>query len=110
VDVREAAFVHSYFVRVLEGSLTNEPEMNYVPWIGYLAGILTAISYFPQLKKVWVTRSAEDISMHMMLVLGAGLTLWIVFGILRGEIPIILANGVSLALALAIVGLKLKFG
>jgi len=48
--------------------------------------------------------------MHMMLVLAAGLTLWIVFGILRGEIPIILANGVSLALASAIVGLKLRFG
>jgi MtN3 and saliva related transmembrane protein len=84
--------------------------MNYVPWIGYLAGILTAISYFPQLKKVWVTRSAEDISMRMMLVLAAGLTLWIVFGILRGEIPIILMNGVSLALASAIVGLKLRLG
>jgi MtN3 and saliva related transmembrane protein len=84
--------------------------MDYVAWIGYLAGILTTLAYLPQLTKVWATRSTEDISLRMMLVLSAGLSLWIAFGILRGEIPIVIANSVSLALALAIVALKLRYG
>ena len=46
----------------------------------------------------------------MMLVLSAGLSLWIAFGILRGEIPIVIANSVSFALGLAIAGPKLRYG
>lgn len=84
--------------------------MDYVAWIGYLAGILTTLAYLPQLTKVWTTKSTEDISLRMMLVLSAGLSLWIAFGILRGEIPIVIANSVSLMLALAIVLLKLRYG
>lgn len=82
----------------------------YIPWIGYLAGLLTALAYLPQLKKIWITKSTEDISLRMMSVLAAGLALWIVYGIARNEVPIIIANGVSLTLALAIIGLKLRFG
>ena len=84
--------------------------MDFIPWIGYFAGALTALAYLPQLKKIWTSRSADDISLHMMLVLATGLALWIVFGILRDEVPVIVANAVSLALALAIVGLKLRYG
>ena len=84
--------------------------MEYVAWIGYLAGILTTLAYLPQLTKVWATKSTEDISLRMMLVLSAGLSPWIAFGILRGEIPIVIANSVSLALALSIAVLKLRYG
>jgi MtN3 and saliva related transmembrane protein len=87
-----------------------QASMDYVAWIGYLAGILTTLAYLPQLTKVWATKSTEDISLRMMLVLSAGLSLWIAFGILRGEIPIVAANSVSLMLALAIVLLKLRYG
>jgi MtN3 and saliva related transmembrane protein len=84
--------------------------VDHIQWIGYLAGLLTALAYIPQLKKVWATKSADDISLHMMLVLSLGLGLWIVFGLFRGEIPIVVANAVSLTLALGIVALKLKYG
>jgi MtN3 and saliva related transmembrane protein len=84
--------------------------MDYVAWTGYLAGILTTLAYLPQLTKACATRSTADISLRMMLVLSAGLSLWIVFGVLRGEIPIVIANSASLALALTIVVLKLRYG
>jgi MtN3 and saliva related transmembrane protein len=84
--------------------------MDYIAWIGYAAGILTTLAYLPQVKKVWSTRSAEDISYRMMFTLAAGLFLWMLFGFMRGEWPIILANAVSFLLALTIVSLKVKFG
>jgi MtN3 and saliva related transmembrane protein len=87
-----------------------DSAVDHIQWIGYLAGLLTALAYIPQLKKVWVTKSADDISLRMMLVLSLGLALWIVFGLFRGEIPIVVANAVSLTLALGIVAIKLKYG
>jgi MtN3 and saliva related transmembrane protein len=48
--------------------------------------------------KIWTSCSADAISPNMTLVLATGLALWIVFGILRDEIPIIVANARSLAL------------
>ena len=84
--------------------------MDFASWVGFAAGALTTVCYVPQLKKVWDTRSAEDISLNMMLVLASGLALWTVFGVLRGEIAIVLANGLSLAFAMSLIGLKLRFG
>jgi MtN3 and saliva related transmembrane protein len=83
--------------------------MDYASWIGLAAGALTTFCYVPQLKKVWDTRSTEDISLKMMLVLASGLALWTVFGVLRGEIAIVLANALSFAFAVSLIGLKLRF-
>ena len=59
---------------------------------------------------MWRTRSTGDISLKMFLVLVTGLALWLAFGVLKGEWPIILANGVTLMLAGAILLFKLKHG
>jgi MtN3 and saliva related transmembrane protein len=79
-------------------------------WLGYAAGFLTTIAYIPQVWKVWSERSAEDISLKMILILSAGLALWCAYGIAVGQWPIILANGISVALTLAVAGAKLRFG
>lgn len=84
--------------------------MDFASWVGFAAGGLTTACYMPQLKKVWATGSAEDLSLNMLLVLASGLALWTVFGVLRGEIAIVLANGLSLAFAMGLIGLKLRFG
>src|SRR6185295_1749978 len=66
--------------------------------IGTLAAFCTTISYVPQLKKCWETGEAGDLSLKMLYLLAAGLSLWKVYGFMRGDVVIILANGVSLAL------------
>ena len=78
--------------------------------IGLAAGFLTTISFVPQLAKIWKTRSAEDVSKKMFLAIAAGVTLWLVYGIILGQWPIIVWNAVSLVLACAILALKIKFG
>ncbi len=76
--------------------------------IGFIAAILTTTAFIPQFIKVWKTRSTRDISMRMYLMLCTGILLWLIYGIRLHSIPIILANGVTLSLTLAILGLKIK--
>ncbi len=76
--------------------------------IGLAAAFCTTISYIPQLRKVWQTGETKDISLKMFLILGAGIALWVVYGVLKGDPVIILANAVSLALLSGILFFKLR--
>jgi MtN3 and saliva related transmembrane protein len=84
--------------------------MDTMTLIGLLAGTLTTIAFIPQLTKTWKSRSAKDISLGMFLIFCSGVLLWLVYGILMGALPIILANTVTLILSSAILVLKLKYG
>ena len=76
--------------------------------IGLFAAICTTISYFPQLKKCWDTGSAGDLSLKMFSILAAGIALWVVYGILQGDVVIILANSVSFMLLMGILYFRLR--
>ncbi len=76
--------------------------------IGFIAAVLTTTAFVPQFLKVWKTRSTRDISLRMYLMLCTGIFLWLVYGIRLNSLPIILANGVTLGLTLAILGLKIR--
>jgi MtN3 and saliva related transmembrane protein len=79
-------------------------------YTGYAAAICTTSAYIPQVVRVWRTRSTKDISLKMFLVLITGLALWLIYGLLKGEPPIIAANGITLMLAGTILFFKLKHG
>jgi len=82
--------------------------MDFTTIIGLLAAFCTTISYYPQLKKCWQTGSAGDLSLVMYLTLASGVALWVVYGFLKADIVIILANATSLALQLAILYFKVQ--
>jgi MtN3 and saliva related transmembrane protein len=75
--------------------------------IGLAAAVCTTTANLPQLKKAWTTGQTDDISLKTLLLFGCGLALWVVYGILKEDIVIILANGVSLAVLAALLFLKL---
>ncbi len=77
---------------------------------GYAAALCTTGAYVPQVLRVWRTRSTQDISLRMFLVLVTGFTLWLVYGFWRSEIPLIAANGVTLVLAGTILFFKIRHG
>ncbi|EPG75636.1 sugar efflux transporter for intercellular exchange [Leptospira fainei serovar Hurstbridge str. BUT 6] len=77
-------------------------------WIGYLASILTTISFVPQVVKVVLERKTRDISRNMYIVLSVGVGLWLAYGIIREDLPIILANAFTLFLTTTILYFKLK--
>lgn len=77
--------------------------------IGLAAGFLTTIAFIPQALKIWRTRSARDISLPTFSAFALGVALWLVFGVLKGEPPIILWNAVTLVVSAAIIVMKVKF-
>jgi MtN3 and saliva related transmembrane protein len=78
--------------------------------VGSFAGLLTTIAFVPQVLRVWKTRSARDISLFMYAIFCSGVALWVAYGVLLGAFPIVVSNGVTLALAVAVLAMKLKFG
>ena len=77
--------------------------------LGFIAGILTTISFVPQVLHAWRSKSCDDLSWGMLLTFSAGVVLWLVYGIRLRAMPIIVANAVTLALLLAIMALKARY-
>lgn len=78
--------------------------------LGLAAGFCTTLAYLPQAIKAWQTRSTQDVSRGMFLLMTTGIFLWLVYGLLERDLPIIAANLASLALTMTILYLKLRFG
>lgn len=78
--------------------------------IGAVAGCLSTAAFLPQAWQIWKSRSARDVSWAMYAVLIAGVGLWIVYGLRRGALPLVLTNGVILVVALLILAMKRRFG
>ena len=84
--------------------------MDWTAAVGFAAGFFTTVSFIPQITKIWKSKSAEDVSKKMFLAVAFGVTLWLAYGIILTQWPIILWNSISLVLALTILFLKYKFG
>ena len=76
--------------------------------VGLVAAFCTTVSYIPQVKKCWQTGSTGDLSLKMLLILGAGIALWVVYGIMKADLVIIAANSVSLLLLGNLLVFKLR--
>lgn len=78
--------------------------------LGAMAAFCTTAAYLPQLVRAWRTRSTRDISLPWIALLVTGVALWLVYGLLIGDGPLIAANGVTLCFTASILYLKLRHG
>jgi MtN3 and saliva related transmembrane protein len=85
------------------------PAMNF-EWFGYAAAALTSGSFIPQAILTIRTRDTRGISLGMYSMFAIGVALWLTYGIAIGSWPMIAANTLTLALAITILALKLRFG
>lgn len=83
--------------------------VNFTTVLGLVAGILTTIAYLPQLIKTWRSKSADDLSWTMLIVLCIGISLWLVYGVSVHDLPIIAANIVTFVFAGIILVLKIRY-
>jgi len=92
--------------------LTPKPMNAPTPtdWIGYLAAAMTTLSFVPQAWLTFRTRDVRGISLGMYSVFTAGVALWLAYGIALGAWPVIAANALTLALASAILAMKVVLG
>jgi MtN3 and saliva related transmembrane protein len=77
--------------------------------LGLVAGTLTTLSFLPQLLKAWKSRSTHDISIGMFSLLAVGITLWIIYGVVTSDLPVVVANSVTLVFVGLILALKLRY-
>lgn len=83
--------------------------MNEVQILGLAAGSCTTIAFLPQVIKTWKTGSAKDLSLGMFLFFCLGVILWLIYGIIVQDIPVIVANFTTLLLASTLLYFKLRF-
>ena len=84
--------------------------MNIPRITGLAAAILTTVAFIPQVWRSLRTRDTRGISLGMYTVFTLGIALWLVYGLLTRDLPVTLANAVTLLLALTVVVLKLRHG
>lgn len=80
------------------------------PYVGYLAAFLGTVCWMPQAWKVWRWRETRALSLPANLMFLATVSLWLIYGIMVGDWPIIIANIFAVSMVLIIVAAKLKFG
>lgn len=78
--------------------------------IGLIAGTLTSVAAIPQVIKTLRTRHVRDISIWQPLLLAIGVALWMVYGILINDFPLIVANITPLVCNAILTGMKLRYG
>ena len=74
--------------------------------IGSVAAVLTTASFLPQVHKTWQTGHAGDFSWTWIIGFSAGLSLWLAYGLALASLPLVAANGITLALVLVIGAIK----
>ena len=78
--------------------------------IGLVAGTLTSIAAIPQVIKTLRTRHVRDISIWQPLLLAFGVALWMIYGILINDFPLIVANIIPLICNVILTGMKIRYG
>jgi len=75
--------------------------MNTVTLLGFIAGTLTTFAFLPQVVKTWRTKSSGDLSIGTMGMICTGVFLWLLYGLLIEDLPLIATNAVTLLLVVA---------
>lgn len=84
-------------------------DKSVIQLLGLIAGGCTTIAFLPQVIKTWKSRSAKDLSLSMFSIFSVGVALWLAYGFLVNDIPIIAANLITLMLASTLLVFKLKY-
>ena len=84
-------------------------HLSYIDFFGFLAALLTTIAFLPQLFKTWQTKSADDVSLVMLILFITGLFCWIIYGLKIHSIPILVANIITFIFNFSILILKIAY-
>lgn len=88
---------------------TKAPKLEPITVVGLIAGGLTTLAYLPQSIKIWQSKSATDLSWSMLILLCSGILLWLLYAVAIQDIPILVANIVTLLLTSTILVMKIRY-
>ena len=81
----------------------------FIEYLGYFAGFCTTASFIPQVLKVWKSKKVDGISLPMFIIFTTGVNCWLIYGILQKDMRLIIANILTLILAIMILIGIIKF-
>lgn len=84
--------------------------MNNLDILGLIATCFSTSSFIPQIWRTWKTHDVSGISLPTYLILTTALALWMLYGILKGDVPLIVANAIMIVLSSIIAAMKIVFG
>lgn len=84
--------------------------MNPLDLLGLIATCFTTSSFVPQVWRIWKTRDVSAISLPSYVIITIGLALWLAYGLLKSDLPLVVANSVMVVLTEAITVMKIRFG
>ncbi len=82
--------------------------MTDIALLGYAAATCTTVAFVPQVLHILRTHSTRDISLGMFVVMTAGVLMWLIYGLIVHDHPLVVANGITFILSLTILVMKLK--
>jgi MtN3 and saliva related transmembrane protein len=83
--------------------------MEWIDYVGLFGAFLSAITFVPQVFKAWQSKSTGDLSIWMILILIGNVSTWLLYGIVKDDFAIIVANSIILGLSLLLMYFKLTF-
>ena len=84
--------------------------LQWIDYLGLFGAFLSSITFLPQVFKAWKTKSVDDISTWMLVILMGNVTTWLVYGIVKSDFAIIIANAIIMGLTLLLAWFKVSFG
>jgi MtN3 and saliva related transmembrane protein len=84
--------------------------MNWIEAFGHIGAFLTAVTFIPQVYKIWQTKSANDLSLTMILIILMSTVVWLVYAVALNLWPVIIANAIVFVLDLMLLYFKFAYG
>ena len=105
--VRYGRFWHNIGIAIF--AWVSGVGMQNLDILGLVATCFTTSSFIPQVWRTWKTRDVSGISLSTYLIISVGLILWLIYGWLKGDLPLMIANSMMVVLTGAITVMKLRF-
>lgn len=90
-------------------ALRKRGAMDLIQILGLVAGACTSLAALPQLIKTWKTKEVGELSTKMFLLYVVGMSMWLTYGIIKSDVPIIITNAIALIFQGLMLFLKLKY-
>lgn len=77
--------------------------------LGYTAATLTTVAFVPQVWRCFRTKDVSGISLRMYTIFTLGIAVWLAYGIVLRQPPMMVANSLSLVLACAVLAMRVRY-
>lgn len=78
--------------------------------IGLIAATLTTAAFLPQVYQTWKTKDVSGLSLPMFTMFFVGIVFWLIYGVLKESLSIILANAITVVSSFLLLYFKIKYG